>query len=329
MAKFTVKRDYVLISMDYSQQEPRILAHMSGDKGLIDAYLHGKDLYAHVGSLALGMPYEDCLEHFPDGSVNKEGKERRSRMKVIVLALLYGMSDSTLADTLGISVQEARGLMASFFRGFPKVRKFIDDSQDFARRNGYVKTNWGRKRRLPDMTLEPFEYEFANGVSNDFDPLAGLDSDDGRQEVPKETKDYWNGRLLRASRKSRAFLIRQALSENIRITDNTSKIATAERQVVNSMIQGSAGDMVKRASILCRNDPRLIERDCHIVIWVHDELICTCPREFAWECADIISENMKKAAEGLAVPMKTDAEITKVWYGEEIRPEKSLDGVSN
>lgn len=324
--KFTVKRNYVLISMDYSQQEPRILAHMSGDKGLIDAYLHGKDLYAYVGSLALNVPYEDCLEHFPDGSVNKEGKERRSKMKTIVLALLYGMSDTTLAEELNISVQEAKDLMESFFKGFPKVKEFINKSQNFARENGYIKTNWGRKRRLPDIMLEPFEYEYVNGISNDFDPLSGFDnSEEEKQEVSQEIKDYWNSKLLRANKKSRQFLIRQALSENIKITDNTSKIAQAERQIVNSIIQGSAGDMVKRASILCYNDTRLKERDCRIVIWVHDELICMCPLEFALDCSEYISENMKKAAEGLAVPMKTDAEITKVWYGEEIKFNKVSD----
>lgn len=324
--KFTVKRNYVLISMDYSQQEPRILAHMSGDKGLIDAYLHGKDLYAYVGSLALNVPYEDCLEHFPDGSVNKEGKERRSKMKTIVLALLYGMSDTTLADELNISLQEAKDLMESFFKGFPKVKEFINKSQNFARENGYIKTNWGRKRRLPDIMLEPFEYEYVNGISNDFDPLSGFDnSEEEKQEVSQEIKDYWNSKLLRANKKSRQFLIRQALSENIKITDNTSKIAQAERQIVNSIIQGSAGDMVKRASILCYNDTRLKERDCRIVIWVHDELICMCPMEFALDCSKYISENMKKAAEGLAVPMKTDAEITKVWYGEEIKFKNGID----
>lgn len=326
MSKFTVKRNYVLISMDYSQQEPRILAHVSGDKGLIDAYLHGKDLYAYVGSLALNVPYEDCLEHFPDGSVNKEGKERRSKMKTIVLALLYGMSDITLAEELNISIQEAKDLMESFFKGFPKVKEFINKSQNFARENGYIKTNWGRKRRLPDIMLEPFEYEYVNGISNDFDPLSGFDNnEEEKQEVSQEIKDYWNSKLLRANKKSRQFLIRQALSENIKITDNTSKIAQAERQIVNSIIQGSAGDMVKRASILCYNDTRLKERDCRIVIWVHDELICMCPLEFALDCSEYISENMKKAAEGLAVPMKTDAEITKVWYGEEIKFNTVLD----
>ena len=77
--------------------------------------------------------------------------------------------------------------------------------------------------------------------------------------------------------------------------------------------------MTKIASILIYNDKRLQERDCHILIWVHDEIIATCPIKYAKECAEFISEDMRKSGDGLAVPMKTDVEITKIWYGEELK----------
>ena len=318
---FVADEGYCLIGGDYSQQEPRILAHMSGDEQLIHAYTTGKDLYAHVGSLALKVPYEDCLEHYPDGRVNPEGKSRRSKMKAIVLALMYGKGTKALAEDLKITLEEASTLMSSFFNEFPNVRKFIDESQLFAKQNGYVKTLWGRKRRLPDMLLDKYEYSYENGISKDFDPLGDYsDGVETSQEVSEELVNKWNRLLDKAyGYHKKQMLIQQALQEDgIKIKENGLKIADAERQTVNSIIQGSAGDMVKRASILCYNDKRLQDMDCHILIWVHDEIISTAPIKYAQECAKIIDENMKKAADKLVVPMKTDFEITKVWYGEEI-----------
>lgn len=318
---FTADDGYCLIGCDYSQQEPRLLAHMSNDKQLIHAYVSGKDLYAHIGSLALHVPYEQCLEHNPDGSVNSEGKKRRTKMKAIVLALMYGKGPKALAEDLKITHDEAVNLMDAVFTEFPQVKQFIDESQKFARTYGYVKTFWGRKRRLPDMLLDKYEYTYANGVGNDFDPLGDFSQPvEINQEVKQELKDKWNKLLNNAwGFKQKQLLIQRALQEDgLKVKDNGMKIADSERQTVNSRIQGSAGDMVKRASIICYNDERLKKMNCHILIWVHDEIISTCPIKYAQECAKIIDENMKKAADGLSVPMKTDAEITRVWYGDQI-----------
>ena len=319
---FTADEGYCLIGSDFSQQEPRLLAHMSKDEQLIHAYNNGKDLYAHVGSLALKVPYEDCLEHNADGTLNPEGKLRRNKMKAIVLALMYGKGTKALAEDLKISLDEAEKLIKSFFSEFPSVDKFIKDSQQFARTYGYVKTNWGRKRRLPDMMLDKYEYTYVNGIGNDFDPLGDFNSPvETKQEVSQELKNKWNKLLDNAwGYKKKQILIEQALKEDkLIISDNGKKIADSERQTVNSIIQGSAGDMTKLASIIIYNDPRLIERDCHILIWVHDEIIVTCPIKYAKECAEFLSEDMKKSGQGLLVPMKCDTEITKIWYGEELK----------
>lgn len=77
--------------------------------------------------------------------------------------------------------------------------------------------------------------------------------------------------------------------------------------------------MTKMASIIVYNDKRLQERDCHILIWVHDEIIVTCPIKYAKECAEFLSEDMKLSGKDLSVPMKCDTEITKIWYGEELK----------
>lgn len=318
---FTADEGYCLIGSDFSQQEPRILAHMSGDEQLIHAYKTGKDLYAHIGSLALHIPYEDCLEHNADGSLNPEGKKRRNKMKAIVLALMYGKGAKALAEDLKITLEEAKDLMEAVFTEFPKVKQFIDESQRFAKINGYVKTNWGRKRRLPDMLLDKYDYTYQNGVGKDFDPLGDFDDPLIMKEVSKELKDKWNKLLDNVwGYKQKQLIKERALKEDgLLVKDNSLKIADAERQTVNSRIQGSAGDMTKMASIIVYNDKRLQERDCHILIWVHDEIIVTCPIKYAKECAEFLSEDMKLSGKDLSVPMKCDTEITKIWYGEELK----------
>ena len=320
---FTADEGYCLIGSDFSQQEPRLLAHMSKDEQLIHAYNNGKDLYAHVGSLALKVPYEDCLEHRADGSLNPEGKLRRNKMKAIVLALMYGKGTKALAEDLKISLEEADKLIKSFFAEFKKVQEFIKNSQQFAKINGYVKTNWGRKRRLPDMLLDKYEFSYANGVSKDFNPMdLNFDSPiETTQEVSNDLKVKWTSKLDSCkSWVKKQLVLAQALQEDgLNVKENGMKIADAERQTVNSIIQGSAGDMTKIASIIIYNDERLKERDCHILIWVHDEIIATCPIKYAKECAEYIAEDMRKSGASLSVPMKTDVEITKIWYGDELK----------
>ena len=318
---FVADEGYCLIGSDFSAQEPRLLAHMSNDLQMINAFREGKDLYAHAGHLALKVPYEDCLEHFPDGKVNPEGKARRSKMKAIVLALMYGKGTKALAEDLKIPLDEASNLMKAFFDEFPNVKKFIYESQEFAKIHGYVKTFWGRKRRLPDMLLDKYEYSYENGVGKDFDPLGDFNEDiETSKEVSQDLKNKWNHELDKAyGFRKKQIIIENALHEDgLIIKENSLKIADAERQTVNSIIQGSAGDMTKLASIIIYNDKRLQERDCHILIWVHDEIIVTCPIKYAKECAEFLSEDMRAAGKDLSVPMKCDTEITKVWYGDEI-----------
>lgn len=86
---FGARDGYVLVGADYSQQEPRTLAHMSSDETLITAYKEGKDIYAWIASFIYKVPYEDCKEFRPDGTTNPEGKERRTAVKSIILGRHY------------------------------------------------------------------------------------------------------------------------------------------------------------------------------------------------------------------------------------------------
>ena len=125
---FKASEGMYMVGADFSQQEPRILAHLCGDENMINAYRTGKDLYSTMASLAFKVPYEDCREFREDGSVNKEGKKRRSHIKGIVLGLMYGRGDASVAENLGISIDEAKNLSNSLFEAFPKMKEYIEKS---------------------------------------------------------------------------------------------------------------------------------------------------------------------------------------------------------
>ena len=112
---FRASKGNLLISCDYSQQEPRILAHLSQDERLIQSYRDGKDIYAQIASICFHKKYEDCKEFFPDGTVNKEGKRVRGIMKAIVLGIMYGKEPDSIAKDLGISKKDANETYNSFF----------------------------------------------------------------------------------------------------------------------------------------------------------------------------------------------------------------------
>lgn len=314
---FTANPGEVLVSCDYSQQEPRILAHISGDEHMITTYREGKDLYAQMAALVFHKKYEECLEHLPDGSLNKEGKKLRGRMKAIVLGVMYSKEAPSIAEDLKISREEAENLYNTFFTRFPKVKKYLDDTQNFARKNGYVKTLWGRKRHLPDMMLPEYEISYSEAkMAQDIDVM---DFSGGVQEV-QEVSTAERNRIIRELKSARGyvakqFIIKRWADKGYKVVDNTRKIKDAERQCVNSVIQGTAADMTKQASVICFNDPRLKKLGAKIVLWVHDETISSVPFENAAEACKCISENMKKAAARLCVPMKCDCEVMQCWNG--------------
>lgn len=129
---FKATDGYVLMSSDFSQQEPRVLCHLCQDQNLIEAYRTGKDIYAQMASEAFKMPYEDCREFYmnPDGTKkldekgepieNVEGHKRRSRIKGVLLGLLYGESTATMAEGAGVTMEEAQKIIDDFFEAYPR-----------------------------------------------------------------------------------------------------------------------------------------------------------------------------------------------------------------
>lgn len=318
---FKAKDGYVLMSSDFSQQEPKCLAALckkQGDSQMYDTFMAGKDLYSEIASKSFHVPYEDCKEFRPDGTTNKEGKERRSSAKSILLGVLYGRSSASVAEQLHCSVDEAVAIKESVFAGFPAIKQFEDNSLDMAHTEGFVTTVCGRKRRLPDLQLPEFEFKWNNGVAPYDDPL---DFSENQLEVPvpQDAIDYYLKKLKTVKFGKKQQVFQEANEEGIWIVDNGQKIADATRQCVNARIQGSAADLTKLAMIELLKNERLKELGFKILIPVHDEIIAECPENNAKECSTLLATTMSKAAEQiLEMPIKCDVEITRCWYGDTV-----------
>ncbi|MEA3489105.1 MAG: DNA polymerase I [Candidatus Omnitrophota bacterium] len=133
------EKDKVLIAADYSQIELRILAHLSGDKNLVEAFKGEEDVHRFTASLIFDCP--------PD----KVTEEMRSAAKTVNFAIIYGMSPFGLAKDLGISVEEAYKFIGSYFKRYSGVSGFIDKTIDEAKKKGYVTTLLKRRRYIPEI----------------------------------------------------------------------------------------------------------------------------------------------------------------------------------
>lgn len=234
---FTASPGCILMSCDYSGQEPRVTAHLSQDQKMIQAYKDGKDVYSEIAAISFNTTYEDCCEFYPNGDDNPEGAARRSEAKRIVLGILYGRGIPSIAEQLGKSVDEAQAIYDKVLDNFEGLAQFIEDSEDMARKYGFVETAWGRRRMLPDMQLPWYEFSYKNGVSPDFDPLS--DSPEKATEVPDDIVEALTNKLLNCWSYKRREAIKEEIRANgISVKDNSKYIRDAKRQTVNARVQG-------------------------------------------------------------------------------------------
>ena len=138
-AAFCAEPDHLLISADYSQIELRVLAHMSGDAALVDAFQQGIDIHDRTAERVFGS------------NSGLDPHELRRRAKIINYALLYGKTAFTLAKDIGVSQHAAQEFIDAYFAGFPAVRAFIDQTLADARASGSVRTLSGRRRLVPEL----------------------------------------------------------------------------------------------------------------------------------------------------------------------------------
>ena len=140
---FVVGEGYdMLLTADYSQIEMRIMAHLSGDEGLIEAFNTGEDLHSFVGARAFGVPIDEVTP------------ELRRRVKAMSYGLAYGLSAFGLAAQLKISTDEAKEQMEAYFSRFGGVRDYLRKAVEESRKVGYTSTLYGRRRYLPDLNSD-------------------------------------------------------------------------------------------------------------------------------------------------------------------------------
>ena len=298
---------------------------------MIDAFKHNRDIYSTIASLAFNKTYEECSEFFFDENgnktdeVNREGKERRTNAKSIVLGITYGRSTKTIGDQLfggnkqmtdEDKTKEAQKIYDAVLNAFPNLRQFMIKAQSDARKYGYVETILGRRRHIPDMQLKPYEFKAGRGYVNpDVDPL-DPNTLQNKNEIPerivkkleKEFSEYkYFGQVVKATKRLEA--------ENIRVINNSRKITDASRKCVNSIIQGSAADLTKMAMLKIFNNGEWNQLGARVLLPVHDEIIAEVPIRNAKRAGELLGSLMSEAGNFLPFTISCDVDTTYKWYG--------------
>ena len=141
---FIARPGCVLVDADYSQIELRVLAHMSGDETMIEAFREGQDIHARTASEVYGVPLEQVTH------------EMRSASKAVNFGIVYGISDFTLAKNISVSRKEAKEFIERYFERYPGVKRYMDAAVAEGREKGYVTTLMGRRRYLPELASANF-----------------------------------------------------------------------------------------------------------------------------------------------------------------------------
>lgn len=231
-----------LLKADYSQIELRVLAHYCGDETLGRAFREDQDIHAFVAGQLFGVPSSEVT------------KEQRGRAKTVNFGIIYGQSAFGLARQTGMARGEAQEFIDRYFQRYPRIRGFLDDCIDLARRRGYAETILGRRRAIADL----------------------------------------NSR-------------------------NQTARNAAERLAVNTVIQGSAADLIKKAMIEIHRRQRATQCPARMVLQVHDELVFELPRESLADEARRIAAEMSGAIP-LRVPVKVDLAAGANWLDVEPLP---------
>lgn len=230
------KPEWIMFAADYSQIELRVLAHISQDEKLIDAFRQGADIHTKTAMDVFKVPEDEV-----------DGNMRRAA-KAVNFGIVYGISDYGLSQSLNITRKEAGEFIDTYLASFPGVKEYMDSSIIDAKQKGYVTTLLNRRRYLPDITSSNF---------------------------------------------------------NLR--------SFAERTAMNTPIQGTAADIIKKAMI--DMDARLEAENlqARMLLQVHDELIFEAPAEELDKLKEIVPEVMEQTVQ-LDVPLKVDWNYGKSWY---------------
>lgn len=232
-ACFVAAKDHLLVAADYSQIELRVLAHLSGDPTLCQAFAEGADIHARTASILF--------------DTTKVSPEERRKAKTINFGLLYGMGPQKLGRELGISLKQAKDFIAVYFSKLARIREFYEEIEMNAKAHGFVTTLAGRRRMLPDI----------------------------------------NSR-------------------------NANLAQQARRMAINTVVQGSAADIIKKAMLTVHTSPVLHALHARLILQIHDELLLEAPRNVAREAGEEVARIMTQAY-ALSVPLAVDWGIGNDW----------------
>ena len=240
------------------------------------------------------------------------------QIEIFDYMVLYGRGAKSVGEQIGKTMEEAQEIINKFFNAFPKVQKWINDSMDNAHKYGYVEDIAGRRRRLPDIQLPKYTIKDLNAQKNEFNPILGAENLFSGKANPNISK-YKEILSKITYRRDYEKVKEQALKENIEIHDNSGFIAQAERQAVNSRVQGGAATLTKNALITIHNDKRLRELGAYLVNTVHDEILIEVPENNSKLAEKYLVEDMVESAKKLVtnVPMKCDTYNVNCWYIDE------------
>ena len=232
---FIADEGHTILSADYSQVELRLMAELSKDESLMDAFKNGHDIHRATAAKVFGVAMEDV-----DGDM-------RSKAKMVNFGIIYGISAFGLAQRLKISRSEASEIIESYFEKYPQIKAYMDQSIAEAREKGYAITLLGRRRYLPDINS-------ANHTVKSF----------------------------------------------------------AERNAINTPVQGSAADLIKIAMIKIHAEMKARKLQSKMIMQVHDELVFEAVNDEIEELSAIIKDEMENAIE-MEVPMLVEVGRGHNW----------------
>lgn len=162
---FVPKEGYVFLDADYSQIELRVLAHMSGDERLIEAYRENADVHRTTAALVFHVPYEDVTE------------QQRRNAKAVNFGIVYGISGFGLSRDLNITKKQAEKYIADYFDTYPEVKKYMDALVENGKTKGYVTSMFGRRRPIPELASKNFmQRQFGERIAMN-SPIQGTAAD--------------------------------------------------------------------------------------------------------------------------------------------------------
>ena len=262
-----------------------------------------------------------------DTDVYDDGKELRNQAKKILLGIMYGRGERSIAEQLKCSIEEARSIKERVYIAFVSIKPFEEWSKQRVRDYGFVTTLWGRKRRLPEYNLPPFEtyyVEISDVIDDEHFTMKKLPG-----TVTPSEADYVIRKVSQAKwEEEDKLILKFAKEKGILVVDNRSKIAGAMRQIINSQVQGSAADMSKLALIKLMNDEELKKRLVKVIIPIHDEVLLETPLRYARFVKKRFAEDMNNAPKPkLTIPVSCDVVTAFGWYHDEINLDEELDGL--